>query len=145
MDGWIALLLLAVALSPLSWLAPSRREKAAMGLRLQARRMGLAMQLVRRDWPHWLPVEPPGSCAQYYRHRRKGHTDGWSYWQVAPGEWVNEWREPLEDGQLLERLQELPKDVYMVEAGPQVVSLYWGERGDQSDLARVSRTLERLA
>jgi hypothetical protein len=145
LNGWVAVLLLAVALSPLAWLAPSRREKAAMGLRMQARRMGLAMQLVRRNWPHWLPLEPPGSCAQYYRLRRKGRTDAWRCWQIARGEWVNDWREPLDDAALLEHLQGLPADVFMVEADPQVVSLYWGERGVQSDLDSVSRVLERLA
>ena len=54
MSIWLVLLLIAVMLSPLAWLAPSRRQSAAMQVRLQARRMGLSMQLLKQDWPHWL-------------------------------------------------------------------------------------------
>ncbi len=138
MTWWIALLLLACVLSPLSWLVPSRHQRGQMDVRLQARRMGLAMQLSRESWPHWLKQEPPGTCAQYHRVRRRGHQDSWCYWQAEPGKWVNKWREPCGDSPLAEQLAELPADVFKVEATAQMVALYWGERAQPGALQKVA-------
>ncbi|MBC9251380.1 hypothetical protein A9179_13980 [Pseudomonas alcaligenes] len=145
MTGWIVVLLIAVALSPLVWLRPSRRQSGQMAQRLAARRMGLAMQLSQQEWPHWLEVEPPPSCAQYHRPRRPGRSDVWSYWQTAPGQWLNQWREPCADTALLERLSTLPADVYKVEASQQMLALYWGERGGEEALQRVAEVLAAVA
>ncbi|TWC38961.1 hypothetical protein FBY03_10588 [Pseudomonas sp. SJZ079] len=138
MTWWIGLLLLACVLSPLSWLVPSRRQRGQMDVRLQARRMGLAMQLSRESWPHWLAPEPPSTCAQYHRVRRRGHQDTWCYWQVEPGKWVNKWREPCDDSPLAEQLADLPADVFKVEATAQMVALYWGERAQPGALQKVA-------
>ncbi|MGH8352107.1 MAG: hypothetical protein ACRERY_01035 [Pseudomonas sp.] len=145
MTLWIVLLLLALLLSPLAWLMPSRRQRGRMELRLAARRMGLAMQLSAQDWPHWLPQEPPSPCAQYHRARRAGRTDSWCYWQVAPGQWLNRWREPCADAALLAQLASLPADVFKVEAGQQMIALCWGERGEQEALQRIAALLTALA
>lgn len=59
MTVWIVVSILAVMLSPLAWLAPSRRQGGRMALRMEARRIGLAMQLAPQEWPHWLQPEPP--------------------------------------------------------------------------------------
>lgn len=138
MTPWLILLLLAFVLSPLSWLIPSRRQRGQMDVRLQARRMGLAMQLSRQQWPHWLTPEPPSSCAQYHRARRRGHLDNWCYWQAEPGAWVNQWREPCADQVLAEQLARLPADVFKVEASPQMIALYWGEREQADALQRIA-------
>lgn len=137
--------MVAVALSPLVWLRPSRRQSGQMAQRLAARRLGLGMQLGQQEWPHWLPSAPPTSCAQYYRARRGGRGDSWSYWQTAPGQWCNQWREPCADAALLERLRGLPADVYKVESGPQMVALYWGERGGEAELRLIAELLAALA
>lgn len=143
MNWWIVILLLAVALSPLTWLVPTRRQRGAMQLRLQARQMGLAMQLAQQDWPYWLASSPPKNCAQYYRVRPKGRVDQWCYWQSEPGQWFDRWREPCTDEALLEQLCHLPADVYKVEAGVQLVSLYWGECGDAIALQHIARFLNQ--
>ena len=70
MTVWIVVSILAVVLSPLAWLRPSRHQSGRMALRMEARRMGLAMQLSPQQWPHWLKQEPPSPCAQYHRPRR---------------------------------------------------------------------------
>lgn len=77
--------ILALILSPFSWLRSSRKQSEQMKLRLEARRMGLAMQLAPQQWPHWLEKEPPSPCPQYHRARRRGHQNSFSYWQVSPG------------------------------------------------------------
>jgi len=43
---WLIPLILLALLSPLLWLLPAKRQGQRMQLRLQARRMGLGMQLV---------------------------------------------------------------------------------------------------
>jgi len=103
------------------------------------------MQLGQQQWPHWLEKQPPERCAQYHRGRRAGRSDSWSYWQVAPGQWCNQWREPCADAAMLERLQALPADVYKVEATPQMISLFWGERGGEEELRAVAALLAQLA
>lgn len=145
MNWWIVLLLVGAALSPLVWLRPSPRQRGQMALRLAARRLGLGMQLSQQVWPHWLAASPPASCAQYHRGRRPGRADSWTYWQVAPGQWCNQWREPCTDAVMLERLQGLPADVYKVEAVPQMVALYWGERGGEDELRRIADLLAAVA
>lgn len=138
MTPWIVLLLLAVVLSPVALLMPSRHQRGRMDMRMQARRLGLAMQLSRQEWPHWLSVTPPSPCPQYYRARRRGQVDSWCYWQMAPGNWVNQWREPCPDALLLEQLCSLPADVYKAEASVQMVSLYWGERASPEALQKIA-------
>ena len=145
MTVWWSILLLALVLSPLAWLMPSRGQRGQMDLRLQARRLGLAMQMARQEWPHWLERQPPQSCAQYHRGRSRGRNDEWRYWQSAPGVWLDRWREPCADEELLADLAALPGDVYMVEASAQFIALYWGERGDASHLQRIADFLSRRA
>lgn len=137
MSPWFLLLLLAFLLSPLAWLVPSRHQRGQMDVRLQARQMGVAMQLSRQEWPHWLPRQPPGSCPQYHRARRRGQVDSWCYWQLEPGQWVNKWREPCPDLALLEQLQGLPADAYKAEATAQMLSVCWGERGARKALEKI--------
>ena len=123
MNAWWMLFLAAVVLSPLAWLSPSRKQSAAMQARMQARRMGLSMQLSRQDWPHWLERSAPTSCAQYCRPRSQGRTESWCYWQAQPGQWLNQWREPCAEAAMLEQLQSLPADAYKVEAGRHMLEI----------------------
>lgn len=145
MSPWFLLLLLVCLLSPLSWLVPSRRQRGQMDVRLQARRMGVAMQLSRQEWPHWLLREAPLSCPQYHCARRRGQPDTWCYWQIEPGQWVNKWREPCAEEALLTQLQVLPADAFKVEATEQMVSVYWGERGGQDALEKIADFLKKKA
>ena len=49
MTVWIVVSILAVVLSPLVWLRPSRQQSGRMALRMEARRIGLAMQLAPQE------------------------------------------------------------------------------------------------
>lgn len=145
MTVWLVVSILALILSPLAWLRPSRKQSVQMDLRMEGRRMDLAMQLAPQQWPHWLSRQPPSPCPQYHRGRRKGREDSWSFWQTTPGEWVNQWREPCEDERLLTQLSRLPESVYKVEASRQMIALYWGERGEKSVLQDIAQVLDALA
>lgn len=145
MTVWIVVSILAVVLSPLAWLRPSRHQSGRMALRMEARRMGLAMQLAPQAWPHWLKQEPPSPCAQYHRPRRGKVPALWSYWQLEPGVWVNQWQEACVDEQLLAHFATLPANVYKVEADRQMIALCWGEKGEVSDLQVIDTLLKALA
>ncbi|UZJ58812.1 hypothetical protein OKW98_19845 [Pseudomonas sp. KU26590] len=145
MTVWIILSIIAVVLSPLVWLRPSRSQSGRMAMRMQARRMGLAMQLIPQEWPHWLPTEPPSPCPQYHRPRTARAPDVWVYWQMEQGAWVNQWREPCEDPRLREQFKMLPADVYKVEAGKQLIAVYWAERGEPEVLQHIAAVLKALA
>jgi hypothetical protein len=116
-----------------------------MALRMEARRLGLAMQLVPQEWPHWLDPQPPTPCAQYHRPRRGKQPACWSYWQSAPGVWANQWREVCQDESLLEHFRKLPANVYKVEADRQMITLYWGEKGEAAVLQDIAAVLKALA
>jgi hypothetical protein len=145
MTVWIVVSILAVVLSPLAWLRPSRRQSGQIAMRMEARRMGLGMQLAPQEWPHWMVPQPPSPCAQYHRPRRGTKPACWAYWQSAPGEWVNQWREACTDMALLEHLRTLPSNVFKVEADRQMIVLYWGERGEVSVLQDIATVLKALA
>ena len=145
MTVWIVVSILALILSPLVWLRPSRNQSGRMAMRMEARRIGLAMQLMPQQWPHWLPKEPPDPCAQYHRPRRAGASSAWSYWQTEPGVWLNQWREPCTAPELSSHFATLPADVYKIEAGPQLIALYWGEKGDEKVLQDIAAVLKALA
>lgn len=145
MTWWLVPLLIFVLLSPLTWLLPSRHQRGQMDVRMAARRRGLSMQLVPQKWPHWIQPEPPDPCPQYSVPRRKGAVARWDVWQIEPGRWVNQWREPLVDEQLLEQLASLPADLYRLQANAQSVTAYWGERGGSEALERVVKILQACA
>jgi len=145
MTVWLVVSILAVVLSPLAWLRPSRKQSQQMSLRLEGRRMGLAMQLAPQQWPHWLEKEPPSPCPQYHRARRKGRDDSWCYWQTSPGVWCNQWREPCADPRLAEVFARLPESVYKVEADTRMIALYWSERGEMAVLQDIAYALDTLA
>lgn len=142
MNLWLVLLLVGVVISPLSWLVPSRHQRGRSDIRVEARRLGLAMQLSRQEWPFWLEQPAPSMCAQYLRERRRGEvrTD-WCFWQMRPGVWVDRWRDPCTDEQLAAQLAALPGDVYKAEAMASTVSVCWGERNGLEALQRVDAFL----
>ncbi len=117
-----------------------------MALRMEARRIGLGMQLAPQEWPHWLARQPPSPCAQYHRPRlgfacrRLGHIGRASLacGSIAGGE-------VCEDEKLLSHFGTLPADVFKVEADPQMVAVYWAERGEAEILQRINAMLKALA
>ena len=145
MTVWLVVSILALVLSPLAWLRPSRNQSEQMNLRLAARRQGLAMQLAPQQWPHWLEKEPPSPCPQYHRARRPGREDVWCYWQTTPGTWCNQWREPCVDPRLNACFARLPITAYKVEADTRMIALYWSERGDESVLQDIAHMFDTLA
>jgi hypothetical protein len=144
LNYWV-ILLLFVILAPMVWLVPSRRQQGQITVRLQARRLGLGMQLSPQQWPHWIAETAPDPCPQYYRARREGSAGEWCYWRAASGEWQDRWREPCQDPGIAEALEQLPGDTYKFEASDRVIAVCWGERGGEEALSALVSVIERLA
>ena len=49
------------------------------------------------------------------------------------------------DERLLTQFKKLPANVYKVEADKQMIALYWGEKGEASDLLAIDALLKALA
>jgi len=139
---WLIPLVLLALLGPLLWLLPKKQQGERMQLRLAARRMGIAMQLASEDWPHWM-VHAPNPCAQYQLARQHKQAD-YCYWQDSLGQWQNQWREPCTDEHLLKNLQQLPEDVYKIEANAHKITLFWGEHGSFEALEKIIVVLKTL-
>lgn len=144
MTVWIVVSILAVVLSPLAWLRPSRKQSGRMACRMRARELGLGMQLAPQEWPHWMPAHLPTPAAQYHRPRFAAGPD-WAWWQPAPGHWVNQWQEACADSTLLEHLRGLPADVWKVQAQRRMVSAVWGENSGLEHADSLDRVLRALA
>lgn len=145
MTVWIVVSILALILSPLAWLRPSRRQSGRMACRLRARALGLGMQLAPQQWPHWMPPQLPSPAAQYHRPRPAGAENLWTWWQPEPGRWVNQWREPCEQPVVLDQLKQLPADVWKVQAERRMVSAVWGEGSGVEQAQVLDRVLKALA
>ena len=87
-------------------------------------------------------AEPLPAVSQCRAARAAGQL---CYWQDEPGQWLNKWREPCEDGELLAQLLQLPADVFKAEASTQMVALCWGERGGEEALQRIADFLQLRA
>src|SRR5450830_159072 len=89
--------------------------------------------------------EPPGMAAPVASSERAHVPALWSYWQLEPGVWVNQWQEQCVDEKLLAHFATLPANVYKVEADRQMIALCWGEKGEVSDLQAIDALLKALA
>ncbi|MNG23459.1 hypothetical protein D3C84_1080680 [compost metagenome] len=58
---------------------------------------------------------------------------------------MNQWQEACEDPVLLNHFEKLPGNVYKVEADKQMITLYWGEKGEAEVLQQIDATLKALA
>ncbi|MNY74821.1 hypothetical protein D3C86_2139380 [compost metagenome] len=58
---------------------------------------------------------------------------------------MNQWQEVCEDPLLLNHFEKLPANVYKVEADKQMITLYWGEKGEADVLQHIDATLKALA
>jgi len=140
---WLLPLVLLALLGPLFWLLPQKGQGQRMQLRLAARRMGLGMQLCHENWPHWME-QASNPCPQYLFARSSGGETSCCYWQAAPGQWYDQWRERCSDEKVLPLLQQLPEDVYKIEVNEQKVVLCWGERGGLDALEKIRTILHEL-
>jgi len=139
---WLIALVLLALLSPLLWLLPKAGQNERMQLRLAARRMGMTMQLSSQNWPYWM-AHIPNPCAQYQLPCKQSAVEC-CYWQSAPGQWQNQWREPCTDNALLSLLQQLPIDAYKIETDNEKVAIYWGECGGLDSLKKIASVLKAL-
>ncbi|MCW4151487.1 preprotein translocase subunit YajC [Halomonas sp. 18H] len=152
---WLMILfVVGLVFAPAMWLRPSKRQQRVMGLREQARELGIAVRVessplhdVGKPLPayRWrYPLQQPGPDFLLVRdvvasESLKAFQAGWR-WRV----------EPLRDlpasalEQLGALLAELPEDAVVVESGAACVTLWWDESGSTDSLARLDERISRL-
>lgn len=165
-------LALCTIMGPAFMLLPSKRQKAQMALRSKARAEGLQVELTRIDDPDpepgkytsltGKPLHPILKCVAY-RIPRKRFTDRRARsivnWKVVkkrgvsndflPSDW--QWLEtawetlslPLRTV-IAEGLPMLPLDVVAIEEKNFQVSVFWHERGGETDLANMVQFLKAV-
>ncbi len=117
-----------------------------MALRMEARRIGLAMQLAPQEWPHWLKqraAEPLCAILPATTRQHAGNLE-----LLAVGDRVCGLISGVKSAtieKLLPHFATLPANVYKVEADKQMIALYWGEKGEASDLLAIDALLKALA
>lgn len=165
-------LALCTIIGPVFMLLPSKRQRAQMALRVKARAEGVQVELTRIDDPDpepgkytgltGKPLQPILNCVAY-RMPRKRFTD-WRArpmvnWKVVkkrgvkndllPFDW--QWLEttwetlspPLRTV-ITDGLPNLPVDVVAIEEKNFQVSIFWHERGGETDLATMVQFLKAV-
>ncbi|WP_027859129.1 hypothetical protein [Marinobacterium jannaschii] len=159
------LIIAAVTMSlvgSMMWVMPSKRQRQQADLRTRARSLGFQVQLSRITAPR---AEGESEAEHYntagYRLLRIGEngkkvqTEPWHIFRVRsvrneglPEGWSWSVGERLlSEGQLdilRDMLSQLPQGISSVESTPLYVTLYWDERGEESDLEQLKVQLQRL-
>jgi len=153
MKWFIIALVIASLLGSIMWVMPSPRQRYQAHLRLKARKLGIQVQLARVELPRARgETEPEVRTIPAYRIPRnnleRSERDNWTHWEVLRVETLDNagliegWSWSKGQGGLspaaVERLNailsQLPDDVLGIESTPLSLTLYWGERGDESRL-----------
>ena len=133
-------LVVLVALSPLISMMPSRRQRQIAKLRQRAAMCGVQVQL--RKPP--APVADSGLQPFYGRGRQRGdhRVAATAIYHLQGDSWISAAGEPcIEHNDLFKRL---PDGVSHVYEAAREVGLFWNERGEESDVERISQVLQQL-
>lgn len=144
MSYWIILIVVAVALAPLSHFVPSKAQRRVARLREYAAVNGLFVEF--RDPPGHGSANSQSRTGQtiYYgkRVRSKGKgPDARVSWRAGSVGWIAQTRGVAIPAQLLE----LPQGILGASADPDSCGIYWQESGDETEIDKICEVLDSLA
>ncbi|MDB4837626.1 hypothetical protein OAH87_04080 [Marinomonas sp.] len=137
------------------WVLPSRKDRDQMALRLQARKLGLNVQLTSIDLPDkWDKTKETHKVAAYSYYHIKPLTslstsvwllpyEVWKYESITEGWWSNRCL-PLDQDEL-KALKNYSTLITAIKVAPEGVFLYWRESGDSESLNVLSAFIHKLA
>jgi hypothetical protein len=139
----IILLVLAVALAPLSHFMPSKAQRKVARLREYAALQGLFVEF--RE-PPAAPGRAPPAKAQTIYYGKRVHPGGRGplkrvAWTLREDSWVSVPR----GGTVPEGLLALPADILAASADQDSCGIYWQETGEEAEVEQISRVLSDLA
>ncbi|EAQ63623.1 hypothetical protein MED121_00405 [Marinomonas sp. MED121] len=150
----IVVAIVASMLGSILWLMPSKRDQDRMKLRLLARKSQLGVQLTHIELPDkWDKSTTKVKVTAYHKFRINklkalDHEIGiypyevWKHEKVTDN-WYSAMPIPLSDksAALLENKMDAFKAIQITK---DAVSLYWDERGDESDIVAIQSLLNEL-
>ena len=150
-------MVIAVLVSPLMVLKPSRRQKHIVALREEARRLGLQVQImangvtgigdgytpvVRYQLP-WLAKDLQGdgfSTWLLIRDDGRGETSQWPGWR-----WFGVAAPQTEQLAITELVRELPGNLNGLSIDTQGVGVYWSELGELASVGKIDAILREIS
>lgn len=144
MSYLIIILVIALALAPLSHFIPTKAQRKAARLREYAATHGLYVEF--RDVPHAgeLAVAKPRANTIYYGKRvRAGGRgpEGQIAWLFGSEGWIGlPRREPVPP-----QLSLLPGGILAASADQDSCGIYWQESGEEAEIDQICTVLEELA
>jgi hypothetical protein len=139
----IIILIIAVALAPLSHFVPSKTQRKAARLREYAALQGLFVEF--RDLPNQKLKARGGSLAHtiYYGRRIRSALEGPPQrlcWLFEQGQWIGS---PARVA-VPEAVLTLPDGVLAASADRESCGIYWLEAGDEAEIDQINAVLDAL-
>lgn len=153
---WITIVVIALLISPMLRILPSKREKQQMNLRKKAMSLGMQVQLATLPTPRGAPPSDPRPGAAYRLNRGSDQREGFrnhityiigrSEGSTENWEWYNPVLQPDKNtvDKRLASLKNLPGNASIVESTPTTSAVYWQENGTDQDVEEIYKTLLAL-
>ncbi len=154
----LIVLVMAIIVSPMLWLRQTPRQKLITAMRQTAAREGFHIRLVNPPdaregeghleyvsytlpWRGKAPQEPLPRMEKWLLvfETRRGDPSPWANWQ-----WLGREANPVLNDAIGEVIGCLPPSVKGLEASAAGLSIYWQERGEESDVAVMGAQLIAL-
>ncbi|MGO3738485.1 MAG: hypothetical protein ACTJGG_03335 [Marinomonas foliarum] len=152
-----ALIVIFITLSLMGsalWIMPPKKERQRMSLRMQARKLGITVQLTSIDLPDkWDKSKNRQKTVAYSHYRLKPLVslsetiwilpfEVWKYRSITEGWWTSE---PIDlDLKTLGILEKYTSILSAVKITADGVFCYWDERGDEAVLNELSQLITAL-
>lgn len=134
----LILFILAVAISPLLQMVPSKRQRRQAAMREQAAIAGLFVEF--RSVPGEPEEAASGQTIFYGLRWPRGHTLAAVLWHRRSDRWYCQ-SDPA--AQAPELLQSLPEDVVAASVNGVAVGVYWQEQGGADEVAAIASSLQQ--
>lgn len=136
------------------WVLPSKRERQRMSLRMQARKLGLVVQLTSIELPDkWDKSREKYKVVAYSFYRVKTLTtlpeviwllpyEVWKYQAVGDGWWSSDNVSLTEPS--INTLEKYGAILKAIKITPEAVSLYWNEAAEEQELEELAKMIFSL-
>ncbi|MEO9275352.1 hypothetical protein ABFY09_10835 [Marinomonas sp. 5E14-1] len=154
MTAFIVIFITLSLMGSALWVLPSKKERHRMDLRMQARKLGLIVQLTSIELPDkWDKSKERCKVVAYSFYRVKALTslpkviwllpyEVWKYQAVGDGWWSSD--NIVLTVTSIKTLEKYGAILKAIEITPESVSLYWNEAADKEGLEELAKMIFSL-
>ncbi|MEP3351294.1 MAG: hypothetical protein ABJN96_15235 [Marinomonas sp.] len=154
MTAFIVIFITLSLMGSALWVLPSKKERHRMDLRMQARKLGLVVQLTSIELPDkWDKSKERYKVVAYSFYRVKALAslpeviwllpyEVWKYQVVGEGWWSSD-TISLEESSI-KTLEKYGAILKAIKITPESVSLYWNEAADEQELEELAKMIFSL-